>query len=56
VTVTFHSPIEPKEFGSREDLMEKVRRVIYSGLPAELQAEKPEATKDTKIHEGTASA
>jgi len=25
VTVIFHSPIEPKDFGSRECLMEKVR-------------------------------
>jgi 1-acyl-sn-glycerol-3-phosphate acyltransferase len=56
VTLIFHSPIEPKDFGSREDLMEKVRRVIDSGLPAELQTEKPEATKDAKIREGTASA
>jgi 1-acyl-sn-glycerol-3-phosphate acyltransferase len=56
VTVIFHSPIEPKDFGSREDLMEKVRRVIDSGLAAELQTERLEATKDTKIHEGTASA
>lgn len=33
VTVIFHNPIEPKDFGSREDLMEKVRTVIESGLP-----------------------
>jgi 1-acyl-sn-glycerol-3-phosphate acyltransferase len=32
-TVIFHSPIEPKDFGSRECLMEKVRAVIDSGLP-----------------------
>src|SRR5205085_8883995 len=25
VTVTFHSPIEPNDFGTRENLMEKVR-------------------------------
>jgi 1-acyl-sn-glycerol-3-phosphate acyltransferase len=35
VTVIFHPPIEPKDFGSREDLMEKVRRVIDSSLPEE---------------------
>jgi 1-acyl-sn-glycerol-3-phosphate acyltransferase len=35
VTVIFHPPIEPKKFGSRECLMEKVRRVIDSGLPEE---------------------
>jgi 1-acyl-sn-glycerol-3-phosphate acyltransferase len=37
VTVTFHSPIEPREFSSRECLMEKVRGVIDSGLPPECQ-------------------
>jgi 1-acyl-sn-glycerol-3-phosphate acyltransferase len=35
VQVIFHSPIEPKDFGSRECLMEKVRDVIESGLPQE---------------------
>jgi len=35
VTVIFHDPIEPKDFGSREHLMEKVRSVINEGLPAE---------------------
>ena len=35
VTVTFHHPIEPKDFGSRECLMEKVRVAIESGLPEE---------------------
>jgi 1-acyl-sn-glycerol-3-phosphate acyltransferase len=33
VTVTFHSPIHPAEFGTREDLMEKVRVAINSALP-----------------------
>jgi 1-acyl-sn-glycerol-3-phosphate acyltransferase len=33
VTVIFHPPIDPKDFGSREELMEKVRSVIESGLP-----------------------
>lgn len=37
VTMTFHPPIEPEDFGSRECLMEKVRRAIDSGLPEELQ-------------------
>ena len=37
VTMTFHPPIEPGDFGSREELMEKVRRAIDSGLPQELQ-------------------
>src|SRR5712671_3406344 len=35
VIVTFHAPIEPKDFGGRECLMEKVRAVIESGLPEE---------------------
>jgi 1-acyl-sn-glycerol-3-phosphate acyltransferase len=35
VTVIFHPPIEPKDFGSRECLMEKVRVSIESGLPEE---------------------
>ena len=35
VKVIFHPPIEPKDFGSRECLMEKVRAVIDSGLPEE---------------------
>jgi len=35
VKVIFHPPIEPKDFGSRDELMEKVRAVIESGLPEE---------------------
>jgi 1-acyl-sn-glycerol-3-phosphate acyltransferase len=35
VKVIFHPPIEPKDFGSRERLMEKVRAIIESGLPEE---------------------
>ncbi len=37
VKVIFHEPIEPKEFGSRECLMEKVRAAIDSGLPEQHQ-------------------
>src|SRR5580704_17905821 len=37
VKVIFHEPIEPKEFGSRECLMEKVRAAIDSGLPEQCQ-------------------
>jgi 1-acyl-sn-glycerol-3-phosphate acyltransferase len=37
VTVIFHPPIEPREFGSRECLMETVRGVIDSGLPEEFR-------------------
>ena len=35
VTLIFHKPIEPKEFGTREALMEKVKTAINSGLPQE---------------------
>ncbi len=35
VTVNFHPPIEPADFGSRECLMEKVRAAIDAGLPEE---------------------
>ena len=35
VTVHFHPPIEPQDFGSRDCLMEKVRAKIDSGLPEE---------------------
>ena len=38
VKVIFHEPIEPKEFGSRECLMEKVRAAIDSGLAEEHRA------------------
>jgi 1-acyl-sn-glycerol-3-phosphate acyltransferase len=37
-TVTFHDPIEPKDFVSRELLMETVRQVIESGLPEQYRA------------------
>jgi 1-acyl-sn-glycerol-3-phosphate acyltransferase len=37
VTMTFHTPIEPENFGSRQDLMKKVRQAIDSGLPEEMQ-------------------
>jgi 1-acyl-sn-glycerol-3-phosphate acyltransferase len=43
VQVIFHPPIEPKDFGSRESLMEKVRAVIDSGLPKEFQSVNVEA-------------
>jgi len=33
VKVVFHPPIDPKDFGNRECLMEKVRAAIESGLP-----------------------
>src|SRR4029078_2972494 len=39
VTLNFQPPIEPEDFGSREQLMAKVRRAIDSGLPEEMQEE-----------------
>jgi 1-acyl-sn-glycerol-3-phosphate acyltransferase len=53
-TVIFHPPIEPKDFGSRECLMEKVRAVIDSGLPEGLR-ETLSTTKVTNVHEGNHS-
>jgi 1-acyl-sn-glycerol-3-phosphate acyltransferase len=38
VTITFHSPIEPQDFGSREALMEKVRVAIENALPEEYRS------------------
>ena len=38
VTLIFHQPIEPEEFGTREELMERVRAVINGGLPPEYQS------------------
>ena len=56
VTVIFHPPIEPKDFGSRDCLMEKVRKAIDSGLPVELRESTPITTKDTTVHQGSVSA
>jgi 1-acyl-sn-glycerol-3-phosphate acyltransferase len=38
VTVIFHDAIEPKDFVSREHLMETVRQVIERGLPEQYRA------------------
>jgi 1-acyl-sn-glycerol-3-phosphate acyltransferase len=37
VTVQFHDPIEPNDFGERDCLIKKVRAAINSGLPPELR-------------------
>jgi 1-acyl-sn-glycerol-3-phosphate acyltransferase len=37
VTVQFHDPIEPSDFGDRDLLMAKVRAAIDSGLPEQLR-------------------
>lgn len=41
VSVIFHDAIEPKDFGSRECLTERVREAIESGLSMEMQEQKP---------------
>jgi len=60
VDVIFHDAIEPADFGDRDSLMEKVRRAINRGLPAELQhAPSPIAESGApsgELEEGTASA
>lgn len=38
VRVTFHKPIDPEEFGSRDELMESVRAAINSGLAPECRS------------------
>ena len=48
VRVIFHEPIEPKDFGTRENLMEKVRRAIDSGLPPELRESPALTTEGTE--------
>ena len=37
VTVQFHDPIEPNDFGERDCLIAKVRAAINSGLPVDLR-------------------
>lgn len=36
-TLVFHSPVDPKQFASREELMQAVREAINSALPLERQ-------------------
>lgn len=36
-TLVFHQPVDPKQFASREELMETVRKAINSALPVERQ-------------------
>ncbi|MGH9497226.1 MAG: lysophospholipid acyltransferase family protein [Candidatus Sulfotelmatobacter sp.] len=51
----FHAPIDPRDFGSREGLMEKVRVAIESGLPEEYRGPGAPPAKETD-REGTALA
>jgi 1-acyl-sn-glycerol-3-phosphate acyltransferase len=45
VQVIFHPPIDPKDFGDRDCLMERVRVAIESGLPEEFRQGKPQTTE-----------
>jgi 1-acyl-sn-glycerol-3-phosphate acyltransferase len=51
VTVTFHDPIEPRDFGDRDALKAKVREAINAGLPQEYQSP---AGKDTAASQAQA--
>jgi 1-acyl-sn-glycerol-3-phosphate acyltransferase len=48
VKVIFHPPIDPKDFGGRECLMEKVRAVIDSGLPEEYRQQSTVTAEDAE--------
>ena len=54
VTVTFHPPIQPADFGGRDHLMEKVRAAIDSALPVEPQAQAIPAANGAKGQEEAA--
>ncbi len=56
VKVIFHPPIEPKDFGSRECLMEKVRAIMENALPEEYKQQKSPTTEGTEAHGGKALA
>ena len=47
VRVVFHEPIEPKDFGSREQLMKRVWETINASLPAEYQGEYSEPVESS---------
>jgi 1-acyl-sn-glycerol-3-phosphate acyltransferase len=52
VKVIFHHPIEPKDFISRDNLMEKVRATINSGLPEQYRTPAPAAARDAEQQQG----
>ena len=56
VKVIFHAPIDPKDFGSRECLMEKVRAAIESGLPVECRQPATATAETGEQRRGTAHA
>ncbi|HEV7522079.1 MAG TPA: lysophospholipid acyltransferase family protein, partial [Candidatus Angelobacter sp.] len=41
-TLVFHPPVDPKKFGSREELVQAVWNAINSALPAERRASRPQ--------------
>jgi len=49
VKVIFHPAIDPKDFGSREGLMEKVRATIEDALPEEYR-QTNSTTEATEVH------
>src|ERR1700757_444568 len=56
VKVIFHSPIDPKDFVSRDCLMEKVRAAIESGLPEQYRRGAAAAADSREPQGGTAYA
>ncbi len=44
--ITFHEPLDPAKFGSREELMEAVRAAIASGLPEWMRSIGTEGTRE----------
>jgi 1-acyl-sn-glycerol-3-phosphate acyltransferase len=56
VKVIFHPPIDPKDFVSRDCLMEKVRAAIESGLPEEYRRGAPAVADSREPQGGTAYA
>lgn len=56
VDVIFHDPIEPRDFGGRDQLMAKVRSVINSGLPPEFQESPPVAEGTIRLRAKPAPA
>jgi hypothetical protein len=45
VRVVFHSPIEPRDFMGRDELMRRVWEKINASLPPEYQGAYPEAVR-----------
>jgi 1-acyl-sn-glycerol-3-phosphate acyltransferase len=56
VKVIFHPPIDPKDFGSRDCLMEKVRGAIDSGLPEQYRQPLSAPAEGREPQGGTAYA